>query len=50
MATTLHLGDCTSGCEICTANYHEGQAVCDTCGAYTDANKEELYAYKEASK
>jgi hypothetical protein len=46
MATTLHLGDCQNGCDICATNYHEGQAVCDTCGAYTDANKEELYAYK----
>lgn len=32
MATTIHLGDCLSGCEVCTANYHEGQEVCDKCG------------------
>jgi hypothetical protein len=33
MATTLHLGDCLSGCDICTANYHEGREMCPDCGA-----------------
>ena len=34
MATTIHLGDCLSGCEVCTANYHEGRNICDTCMKY----------------
>lgn len=32
MATTLHLGDCLSGCDICTANHHEGREYCTDCG------------------
>lgn len=30
--TTLHLGDCLNGCAICADRYHDGQAICDTCG------------------
>ena len=30
--TTIHLGDCLNGCEICANNYHDGQDICDTCG------------------
>lgn len=33
--TTVHLGDCLSGCEICTGNYHEGRegaGKCEECG------------------
>lgn len=33
MATTLHLGDCLTGCDTCTDNYHDNQFLkCDTCG------------------
>lgn len=31
--TTIHLGDCLNGCDVCADNYHEGQFLnCDTCG------------------
>jgi hypothetical protein len=32
--TTIHLGDCLNGCDICARNYHEQFAGknCDTCG------------------
>ena len=34
--TTAHVGDCQTGCETCTTNYHEGKTVCDTCGLRVD--------------
>lgn len=43
MTMTIHGGDCLSGCDICTANYHagyhagyyggrEGAGKCEECG------------------
>ena len=31
--STIHLGDCQNGCETCAQYHHEGQEVCETCGA-----------------
>lgn len=32
MATTIHAGDCQTGCDTCTANYHDFQNEwCVTC-------------------
>lgn len=30
--TTLHLGDCLNGCDVCKNNYHEGKNNCEDCG------------------
>ena len=32
MATTLHLGDCLNGCDICKDRHHEGRTFCNDCG------------------
>lgn len=34
MATTLHLGDCLNGCDICKERWHEDVEECLTCGLY----------------
>lgn len=33
MATTLHLGDCLNGCDVCRDRWHEDiEDQCLTCG------------------
>lgn len=43
--TTIHLGDCLNGCEICCSNHHAEvvNTTCPTCGDYVEQKIETTF-------